>query len=517
MPNRQFGLSESLLGGLLLMLSHCCTASAQSAAEPIWPTKQWQTSTPEEQGMESAALAKLVTFGATRSLDSLLLVRHGRIVLDAYYAPYTADIPHAINSSTKAVVGTLTEMVHKDGLLDRLDHPVLDFFSDRTIANVDERKKAITIQKLLDMTSGIEWDEGFEGGKEQSLRDLGRSSDWVQFILDRPMAHTPGDTFYYNSGNPHLLSAIITKLTGLSAQDYAKAKLFGPLGIESFVWRRDPRGLSTGGFGLALHARDMAKIGYLYLRNGRWEDRQLLSPDWIDKVSHATVNMNATFDPSLRYSNFFWAMPDRNVYMAVGYHCQVIMVLPGPDVVAVMTARDFCPFAKMADLVSGAVKSNTALPLDPMGASLLADAVSRVSTEKPTEVGVTPDIAAIISGKVYKFPENALDIKSLSLALAGANPGYELEIYTHDPAKPSTKLAGPIGLDGLYRKTELTASGVRAVKGTWLDQHTFAIDAQYLGAGEQRKWVLSFDGGRVNFRGKNRQGREISIDGEVGD
>jgi hypothetical protein len=301
----------------------------------------------------------------------------------------------------------------------------------------------------------------------------------------------------------------------LSAQDYAKAKLFGPLGIESSVWRRDPQGLSTGGFGLALHARDMAKIGYLYLRNGRWEDKQFLPPDWIDTVSHATVNMNATFDPGLRYSNFFWVMPDRHVYMAVGYHCQVIMVLPDPDVVAVMTARDFCPFAKMADLVSAAVKSDTALPPDPAGANLLADATSKVSTE-PTEIGVTPDIAATISGKVYKFPENALEIKSLSLDLIGANPGYESEIYTHDPAKPSTKFAGPIGLDGLYRKTELTASGARAVKGTWLDQHTFAIDVQYLGAGEQRKWVLSFNSGRVNFQGKNRQGCEISIDGEVG-
>src|SRR5271163_5155621 len=156
MPNKQFGISEVVLAGFMLVSSHGSLAIAQTAAEPIWPTKQWQTSTPEEQGMESAALAKLVTFGATRSLDSLLLVRHGRIVLDAYYAPYTADIPHAINSSTKAVVGTLTEMVHKDGLLDRLDHPVLDFFSDRTVANVDERKKAITIQNLLDMTSGIE-------------------------------------------------------------------------------------------------------------------------------------------------------------------------------------------------------------------------------------------------------------------------------------------------------------------------------------------------------------------------
>jgi hypothetical protein len=82
-------------------------ASAQGGATPVWPTRQWQTSTPEQQGIESAALAGLLDFGATRSFDSLLLVRHGRIVLDAYYAPYAAEIPHRINSATKAVIGTL--------------------------------------------------------------------------------------------------------------------------------------------------------------------------------------------------------------------------------------------------------------------------------------------------------------------------------------------------------------------------------------------------------------------------
>ena len=133
-------------------------------------------------------------------------------------------------------------MVYKDGLLDRLDHPVLDFFADRHVANVDDRKKAITVQNLLDMTSGLDWDQGFEGGKEQSLNDLERSSNWTQFILDRPMAHAPGEVFNYSNGNPDLLSAIITKLTGKLAEDYAREKLFGPLGITTLaLGPRSPR------------------------------------------------------------------------------------------------------------------------------------------------------------------------------------------------------------------------------------------------------------------------------------
>jgi hypothetical protein len=303
----------------------------------------------------------------------------------------------------------------------------------------------------------------------------------------------------------------------LSAHDYAKEKLFGPLGIASPGWRRDPQGLSTGGFGLALHTRDMAKIGYLYLHNGEWEDKQLLPLDWIDRLSHATVNMNATFDPSLRYSNFFWAMPDKHVYMAVGYHGQIIMIFPELDIVAVMTAHDFWPFRKMAELVSEAAKSDTGLPPDPTSARLLADAVGAVSTEKPTEVGVTPDIAATVSGRIYRFPENALDVKSLALVLTGPNPSYDLEIYTHKPTNPSLSLGGPIGLDGLYRKAKPTASSVRAVKGTWLDQHTFGIDVQYLGAGERRRWTLSFNGDRLTLRGQDGEGDDVSVDGKAGE
>ena len=277
---------RTALGALILLTSvHCGAANAQGT-EPVWPTAQWQTSTPEQQGMDSAALAKLVAAGTTRSFDSLLVTRHGRIVLDAYYAPFTVDMPHAINSSTKAVVATLLAIAYKDGLLDRLDHPMLDFFSDRSIANVDERKKAITVQHLLNMTSGLEWDEGFVGGRQQSLSDMGRSPDWVQFILDRPMAHAPGEELYYNSGGSHLLSAIVSKLAGKNTADYAQERLFGPLGIAQPFWRRDPQRLPIGGYGLMMRPQDMAKIGYLYLRNGEWAGKQLLPADFLDAVNH---------------------------------------------------------------------------------------------------------------------------------------------------------------------------------------------------------------------------------------
>lgn len=154
MQHQRFAVLWIALSTFILVDSICC-AAAYAQGNAVWPTKEWQTSTPEEQGMDSKALARLIEFGTSRSFDSLLIVRHGRIVLDAYYAPYSADIPHAINSATKAVIGTLTAIAYKDGLLDSLDHRMLAFFGDRSLAEVDDKKNAITVQNLLDMTSGI--------------------------------------------------------------------------------------------------------------------------------------------------------------------------------------------------------------------------------------------------------------------------------------------------------------------------------------------------------------------------
>jgi len=225
----KLGFLAAALGSLMVAVSICSGAApTQEATEPIWPTKEWQTSSPEEEGMDSKELAKLVDFGTMHSFDSLMVVRHGKIVAEAYYAPSSSGIPHAVRSVTKAVISTLMAIVSKDGLLDSPSHRVLDFFDHRNIANLDDTKEAITVQNLLDMTSGMAWIQP-PYGTAPSVIEMERSPDWVKFILDRPMSSAPGDTFNYSDGNAQLLSAIITKLTGISALEYAKAKLFAPL------------------------------------------------------------------------------------------------------------------------------------------------------------------------------------------------------------------------------------------------------------------------------------------------
>jgi CubicO group peptidase (beta-lactamase class C family) len=518
---KRFVLSEML--SLCALLIYFCLgpARAEELDQSAWPTRGWLTSTPEEQGMDSAALANLVDYGASHSFDSLLVVRHGRMVTEAYYAPYTADIPHNLFSSTKAVTGTLLGMVYKDGLLDRLDHPVLDFFTNRQIADVDDRKKAISVQNLLDMTSGLDWDQGFEGGKQQTMQDMYRASNLVQFILDRPMAHSPGEVFNYSNGDPDLVSAIITRLTGKLAEDYARERLFDPLGIVDWHWERDPQGLTKGAEMLYLLPRDMAKLGYLYLRHGEWEGRRLLPRGWADILNHATVKTHASDYPNESYSDFFWIFPDKRVYRMDGKNGQLIMVFPDLDVVVVTTARKQVQYQTLIDAVSRAVKSGSALPSNPSAIAQLADAIRDAAVEKPAPVGPTPDIASSISGKTYEFPDSEVGLKSFTLDLTEPHPHFDVEFSLRYPTGSSVKYSQPLGLDGFYRRGMPKASDsavghITEARGTWLNGQTFVIDVPVVGYGEQQKLVLTFSGKKLNLQRTVAvgEGQDVSVDGE---
>jgi len=516
--SHKLGFLTAALGASAIAAAICNRATpTRDTPEPIWPTKEWHVSTPEEEGMDPRELSKLVDWGTAHRFDSVLIARHGKIVLEAYYAPYAAGIPHQLFSVTKSVISTLTAIAWKEGLLDSPNRRVLDFLDASNIADLDERKGAITVQNLLDMTSGLEWTEQL-GDSVPAIKTDGQmanSPDWVKFILDRPMSSAPGATFNYDSGNTHLLSAILTKLTGMSALEYARAKLFGPLGIKDVYWRQDPQNISIGGYGLWLLPRDMAKIGYLYLRDGVWEGKQLLPSIWIDKINHATIDMQ--LGAGLRYSNCFWALPEKHVYMAVGYRGQVIMVFPGLNVVAVTTSSHNFSLGEFADTVSGSVKSDMALPADAEGTKLLAEKTNEAMTEKPTG----SEIASIISGKVYRFASNKLNLKSLSLVFTGPQPRYEM-VYAADEKQPDQTVRGPIGLDGLYRKVDpVVFEGiplVGAAKGTWQDDHTFVIERRLMGMGQPpEQWTLTFNGNKLNVSFKFADRPEITADGETGE
>lgn len=502
----------------LAVAAFTVVATSSLAAETVvstpitWPTSGWQESTPEQQGMTSNAVRRLVDFGAENDVDSVLIVRHGKLVLDTYYAPYQRGMKHAINSATKGVVGTLTGLAIKDGLLRGVNQAVVDLFPDLVLANLDADKKAIALEHLLDMTSGIDWKEPLDGKPESSIQ-IGRSPDWNAFVLNRPMAYAPGTAFNYNSGNSQVLSTVLTRATGKSAAEFAKERLFEPLGIADVLWRKDPQGNSTGGFGLYMHPRDMAKIGYLYLHNGMWEGRQLLPSQWTDKVFHATVDMRMGTAPAFRYANGWWTIPERGVYMAVGYHRQLVMVIPKLDLVAVLTGRTHYRLGSLIDLLDASATSNQPLPADPLAYAELLTRVKEAATEKATSVSPSSDLASKVTGRSYRFERNALGLDTLVLNFAGTSASYKMLFNSATQAASPRRVAGPIGLGGYFLLNEETADPRLAVKATWTDPKTLTMISRSVTEGIVATYTLRFREDKLDIAYQDNSGFSAELHG----
>ncbi|HEY7037090.1 MAG TPA: serine hydrolase domain-containing protein, partial [Thermomicrobiales bacterium] len=241
---------------LLFVLGLALPAASRIIAAP---TDGWPTATPEEQGVDSANLADVLLTMQQKvpDLHSVILIRDGKVVVDASFYPYDGTTPHDLGSVTKSVLTTLVGIAIDQGKL-KLDQPVLSFFSDRTIANRDARKERMTVGDLASMTSGLACVR--EPG-EPTQAEMAASKDWVQFVLDLPMAAEPGTQWNYCSPGMHLLSAVLTEATGMTALDFAWQNLFGPLGVRDVIWPADPQGYTRGAGDLMLRPLDAAKLG----------------------------------------------------------------------------------------------------------------------------------------------------------------------------------------------------------------------------------------------------------------
>jgi CubicO group peptidase (beta-lactamase class C family) len=306
---------------LVILLIGC-----RSTPSGDWPVPDWKTTTPADEGMDTSMLNQMLTEAEKLDLDSLIVIRHGHIVAEAYYSSYTPSIPHDLHSVTKSFVATLMGIAIDKGVV-RLNERVLPIFSDRTIANIDKRKREMTIEHLLSMTSGLDWHEG--------SGNMYTTSDWVQYMLDLPMVSQPGTVFNYCTGCSHLLMAILEAKTGVPVMEFARQSLFDPLGIIDPDWDSDPQKVPFGGMGLYLTPREMAKLGYLYLHNGMWNEKQVVPAKWVRAATQAHANLESDFYP---YGYQWWINPKLEGYAALGGFGQMICVLPKLDILVVFTA-----------------------------------------------------------------------------------------------------------------------------------------------------------------------------------
>jgi len=369
-----------------LSIATASVAAAQSAARETWPTRSWPTATPQAVGLNAKVLDSLdaeIASGRYGNVDRLLVIRHGKIAYDKSYAhdydrvyadsvhvtgalnphdetgPYNYYNPwwhpyyrrgdlHTLQSVTKTIASVVIGVAATRREFPNLDTPVLSFFDVSKVANVDDRKRKMTIRHLLTMTAGIDWNESLPYADPRNAAvGMEASDDWVKFTIDRPMSEDPGVRWNYNSGASALLAYIFRRATKMDIEEYAARNLFAPIGIERWFWKRGPSGLIDTEGGLYLESRDLAKIWYLFLKNGVWDGKQVVSPEWV-KSSIAPAVAVAEAPNAPKYGLKWWLYPDprdgsKYIWGGSGFGGQFPMTFPDDDMVVVFNGWNILP------------------------------------------------------------------------------------------------------------------------------------------------------------------------------
>ena len=303
-------------------------------APPAFAGDPLPRSTPEAQGVSSDAVRAFIEAADKQinTFHSVVLVRHGHVIAEAYWAPEAADVPHVLWSLSKSFTSTAVGLAIDEGKLS-LEDPVLKFFPDLAPAEPSENLKAMTVRDLLTMSCGHDTEPKF-------AVETGPS---VKAFLAQPVPHKPGTFFKYNTPGTYMLSAIVTKVTGKTVLEYLKPRLFAPLGIEDPRWDASAEGYSFGGYGLFLRTNDIAKFGLLYLQKGKWNKKQLIPEKWVEQATSKQVsNEKASHakmgdDWQQGYGYQFWQCT-HNAYRGDGKDGQLCVVLPEHDAVLAVTA-----------------------------------------------------------------------------------------------------------------------------------------------------------------------------------
>ncbi len=296
------------------------------AAEPL------PRSTPEAQGISSKAVRQfLEAADKINTLHSFMLVRHGKVIAEAWWKPESADKPHVLHSLSKSFTSTAVGLAIAEGKL-KLDDHLLQFFPGDAPPDPSDNLKAVTVRDLLTMSGGHDTEPKAD-----------KSGPSVKTFLAHPFVHQPGTHFQYNTMGTYTLSAIVTKVTGQTVLDYLEPRLFEPLGIENPRWDASPEGYSLGGYGLYLRTEDIAKFGQLYLQKGRWNGRQLIPELWVEQATSRQVpndkEGHSRMGPDWLqgYCFQFWRCT-HNAFRGDGAAGQLCVVMPDQDAVVAVTA-----------------------------------------------------------------------------------------------------------------------------------------------------------------------------------
>lgn len=511
--NRRAFLQKAGLGALQLGLVSYWANNA--FAEPF-KLNQLPRSLPEVQGVKSSGILDFVKAIEAKNLNlhSLMVLRHGKVLAEGWWAPYRPELKHTLYSLSKSFTSSAIGFAVSEGKLSVSDK-VISFFPDQVPAEISENLRKMRVQDLLTMRTGH--------GKDSTaaLREA-QDPNWVKSFLAFPVEHDPGTFFVYNSGATYMLSAIIQKLTGQTLLEYLTPRLFKPLGIEGADWEVDPNGVNTGGWGLRIKTEDIAKFGQLYLQKGLWNGKRILSESWVAEATQAHVPPgDENNDWTRGYGYQFWRCR-HDAYRGDGAFGQYCIVMPKQDMVIAITSETGDMGAVLDQVwkcILPAVVEHAAVGNKAEQAGLKQKLTSLALTVPVVKAGSNK--ISGINKKKFTFDTNDLKIKTVSLSFSPDACQFSMEDDngTHDVncglgkwkegftdiSTLPLKLA-PTLVPGEI-KNRIVASG------TWIDDQTFEMTWRFIETAHYETVSCKFDGDevKVSFR------RSLAILGNTAD
>jgi len=458
--------------------------------------------TPEEAGIPSSAIEDFLDYATEFGIElhSLMVLRHGRVCAEGWWKPYSSNIAHPIASLTKSLTSIALGFAEQEGLL-RLDERIIDIFPDKLPEHPSEYLKDVTIEHLLVMGYGQE-----EDPHGNQARNYG--SDWMEKFLAQPLVYKPGTAFRYSDTGVNLLSALITRKSGVPMFEYLQSRLFAPLGMTLAFSNKMPDGAIDIAHGQTRFCtEDIAKFMQFVLNNGMWEGKQLLNKSWFERATAYQISTDekaytGQIDSQQGYGYFFWRCSFEDAFRGTGAFGQFGIILPKQDMVIVTTAGT----KRMQWLLSGFFEklisktSENALPEDPQAAERLGKRLAAL-TLPALPAGRSPDFEEKLRSKYYiaKEPLNGMD------ALVDTY-GY-LENRTF---KPITGLSFSFADDVLELGIDIGGKGETLSIGLRNDFRYSSFDGNlYAAVGRWRAdWVfeaeirnmVNFGAGRLLFR-----------------
>ncbi len=447
-------LIASLLVGLL------------TPAYPAAPSSALPRSSPEAQGVSSTALLEFVAaLDQMDTMNSLMLVRHGKVIAEGWWTPYRPESPHELYSLSKSFTSTAVGLAAAEGKLS-VDDEVLKFFPDEAPEDPSGNLKAMRVRDLLSMSTG-----------HQDEPPIGLDTVSAKSFLAQAVPHKPGTHFKYNTAATFMQSAIVQKVTGQTVLDYLRPRLWEPLGIVGATWATNFQGLSLGGYGLKVRTEDIAKFGQLYLQKGQWQGKQILPAAWVaEATAKQTSNgSHPESDWDQGYGYQFWRCR-HGAYRGDGAFGQYCVVLPEQDTVVAITSgvRDMQAVLNLIWNQLLPALQPAALPADRASEERLQAQLQNLSVRFPEGAAVSPQWEKI-RGRTFVFPANDQHLESLTLQSESADGALILVTKAHGaetrlPAgqREWKRSRGPFGsgLMGAYTDEPLAASVAWAADDT---------------------------------------------------